>query len=244
MAEFARSCLLEGVPHGFFGRQGGVSTGVVGSLQCGFGAEDRIEDVRANRWIAIEAVRPGGILVTPHQVHSPDVLAVTEPWADDARPAADALVTDKPGLVLGIVTADCAPVLFLDRNANVIGAAHVGWRGAYGGVLENTVNAMLQLGASRQNIAVTIGPASSKQVTRLMTAFLSGSRKRIRDSLLGVVRATGSSTYPVMPRCASSVQAFSISRTSASTLTHWKKAIFPIVGPHIGVKKPMAGRSV
>lgn len=172
MAEFARSCLLEGVPHGFFGRQGGVSTGVVGSLQCGFGAEDRIEDVRANRRIATEAVRPGGILVTPHQVHSPDVLAVTEPWADDARPAADALVTDRPGLVLGIVTADCAPVLFLDRNANVIGAAHAGWRGAHGGVLENTVNAMLQLGASRQNIAVTIGPCIQQASYEVDDGFL------------------------------------------------------------------------
>ena len=103
--------------------------------------------MRENRRIATESILLGGKLVTPHQVHSPDVVTVIEPWDDNNRPTADALVTDRPGLVLGIVTADCAPVLMIDHGANVIGAAHAGWRGAHGGVLENTIAAMKQLGA-------------------------------------------------------------------------------------------------
>jgi YfiH family protein len=158
LVDIASSRLLEAVPHGFFGREGGVSSGQVRGLQCGYGADDHAQDVSANRKIASEAIRPGGILVTPHQVHSPDVLTVDEPWDDDNRPTADALVTNRPGLVLGIVTADCAPILMVDQQANVIGAAHAGWRGAHGGVLENAVAEMEALGARRANMAAAIGP--------------------------------------------------------------------------------------
>ena len=158
MLDIARSGLLGAVPHGFLGRQGGVSAGEVSGLQCGFGAGDHTADVSANRKLASGAIRPGGILVTPHQVHSPDVLNVIDPWEDDNRPTADALVTNRSGLVLGIVTADCAPVLMVDHGRNVIGAAHAGWRGAHSGVLENTVTAMEVLGAQRENIVAAIGP--------------------------------------------------------------------------------------
>ena len=155
MADFQieRHALLEGVPHGFFGSAGGAH-------QFGFGGPGEGEAVRMLRQAAAEAIRPGGILAAPHQVHSPDVVAVTAGWDDSAegRPVADAVVTATPGFVLGIVTADCGPILFADLRAGVIGAAHAGWRGAVEGVLENTIAAMEALGATRANIAAVLGP--------------------------------------------------------------------------------------
>jgi len=158
LAESLTAEALAGVPHGFMTRRGGVSTGAVASLNCGFGADDDRVAVIENRRIAAEAVLPGASLVGVHQVHSPDVVTVEGPWPDDARPKADALVTDRPGLLLGILTADCAPVLLTDREASVIGAAHAGWRGAHGGVIANTVAAMVALGAEPARIAAAVGP--------------------------------------------------------------------------------------
>lgn len=158
MAEALHSALLGGVPHGFMTRRGGVSTGAVAGLQCGFGAGDDETDVAENRRLAVEAVLPGAALVTPYQVHSPDAVVVSELWAWEDRPKADAVVTGRPGLLLGIVTADCAPVLLADREAGVVGAAHAGWRGAHGGVIEATVEAMVSLGAERDSIVAAIGP--------------------------------------------------------------------------------------
>lgn len=163
MVEALRSEALAGVRHGFLTRQGGVSTGAVSGLQCGFGAGDDEQAVRTNRRLAAEAVAPGAVLVTPYQVHSPDAVVVIEPWAWDKRPRADAVVTDRPGIVLGIVTADCAPVLLADADAGVVGAAHAGWRGAHGGVLENTLAAMESLGAQRARIAAAIGPTIAQR---------------------------------------------------------------------------------
>ena len=157
--EVIRSEALEGVPHGFLGRRGGVSEGIVAGLNVGLGADDEEAAVMENRRRAVEAVLPGAALVTVYQVHSAETVPVTAPWPQDARPRADAMVTDRPGLLLGIVTADCAPVLFLDREAGVIGAAHAGWRGAHGGVLEATIAEMERLGAVRERIAAAIGPA-------------------------------------------------------------------------------------
>jgi YfiH family protein len=149
---------LAGFPHGFMTRRGGVSAGLVEGLNCGFGAEDDPAAVRENRRRAVEAVLPGATLVSVHQVHSPHVVTVDAPWPDDARPKADALVTDRPGLLLGILTADCAPVLFAESDAGVVGAAHAGWRGAHGGVIEATIAAMEVLGARREKIAAAVGP--------------------------------------------------------------------------------------
>ncbi len=151
--QIERDALLEGVPHGFFGSAGGKH-------QFGFGGPVDGADVRLLRQAAAEAIRPGGTLAAPHQVHSPDVVTVTKAWDDGAegRPVADAVVTATPGIVLGIVTADCGPILFADEAAGVIGAAHAGWRGAVDGVLENTIAAMEALGATRANIAAVLGP--------------------------------------------------------------------------------------
>lgn len=150
---------LDGVPHGFLGRRGGVSLGTIAGLNVGHGAEDDSAAVTENRRRAVEAVLPGAQLATVYQVHSPDAVEVDAPWPFDERPRADAMVTDRPGLLLGVVTADCAPVLLADREAGVIGAAHAGWRGAHGGVLENTLAAMERLGAARERIAAAVGPA-------------------------------------------------------------------------------------
>jgi polyphenol oxidase len=114
---------------------------------------------------------PDRRLLTLFQVHSPDCVTVAEPWADSARPHADALVTDRPGLLLGILTADCAPVLFADGEAGVIGAAHAGWKGAFAGVVENTVAAMEALGARRERIAAAIGPCIAQVSYEVDQAF-------------------------------------------------------------------------
>ncbi len=156
--EAIRAEVLAGVTHGFLGRRGGVSRGNVAGLNCGLGSDDEPEDVAENRRRAAEAVLPGARLVSVYQVHSPRCVVVAEPWADDARPEADALVTDRPGLLLAIVTADCAPVLLADREAGVIGAAHAGWKGALAGVTDETVAAMETLGARRDSIVAAIGP--------------------------------------------------------------------------------------
>lgn len=156
--EVIRAAGLDAVPHGFLGRRGGMSGGEVAGLNVGLGAGDDPAAVAENRRRAARAVMPLARLVTVYQLHSADAVTVTEPWLQDARPRADAMVTDRPGLLLGIVTADCAPVLFADAEAGVIGAAHAGWRGAHGGVLEATVAAMEALGARRAGIACAIGP--------------------------------------------------------------------------------------
>lgn len=158
MIELLRAQGLESVPHGFAGRRGGVSTGIHAGLNVGLGSADEREAVLRNRDLARDALLPGATLVTVHQVHSPDVVTVAGGIAESDRPAADAMVTDRPGLVLGILTADCVPVLFADAEAGVVGAAHAGWKGAIGGVTDRTIEAMVALGADRSRIACAIGP--------------------------------------------------------------------------------------
>lgn len=158
---YATSHLLP-VPHGFFGRRGGVSKGEVEGLNCGFGSRDDPAAIRRNRYLAGSAVMPGAPVVTVRQVHGRDVLHATQPLAEDARPEADAIVTDRPGLLIGILAADCAPVLFADAEAGIVGAAHAGWRGAVGRVVASTVAAMEHLGARRARIAAAVGPAIAR----------------------------------------------------------------------------------
>jgi YfiH family protein len=132
--------------------RGGVSEGLHAGLNVGWGSEDDPAATAENRRRATQAVLPGARLVCAYQVHSPDVVTVSEPWDEADRPRADALVTNRPGLLLGVLTADCAPVLFADAEAGVIGAAHAGWRGAVAGVIEATLDAMEALGARRGRI--------------------------------------------------------------------------------------------
>jgi YfiH family protein len=150
---------MKWLEHGFFTRQGGVSTGLYTSLNCGLKTDDKQTNVRANRERAAATL---GLsfeqLVIAKQVHGNKTVTVTKPWHIDNAPEADALVTAEKGIGLGILTADCAPVLFAAKKERIIGAAHAGWKGAIGGILESTVDAMIKLGAKTESIEAAIGP--------------------------------------------------------------------------------------
>jgi len=166
-----------GQRHGFFTRKGGVSEGVYASLNCGYGSTDARERVAANRTRALDALDlKTDALATVYQQHTSTVVVVGEDWGEDARPVADGMVTAVRGRALGILTADCAPVLLADANVGVIGAAHAGWRGALVGVLENTVAAMVGLGAAVGRIHAAVGPcigqASYQVGPEFVAAFL------------------------------------------------------------------------
>ena len=152
--------VLDGIHHGFLTRHGGTSTGLYAGLNCGFGSGDAPERVAANRAIALARLGlPRLPLVTVHQIHSPSVAVVDRPWPRQENPQADALVTRRRGVCLGVLSADCVPILFADAEAGVIGAAHAGWKGALAGVAEATVAAMIRLGAAPGRIRAAIGPA-------------------------------------------------------------------------------------
>ena len=166
-----RAEALSGVPHAFLGRRGGVSTGVYAGLNTGLGSNDDPAAVTENRRRATEAVLPGAILVSLHQVHSA-IAVEAAPGPDAHRAQADALVTATPGLLLGILTADCVPVLLADKEAGVVGAAHAGWKGAIGGVIAATVEAMAKLGAAPARITAAIGPCIGRASYEVSDDFL------------------------------------------------------------------------
>lgn len=152
------------IRHGFFTRDGGVSDGVYGALNCGFGSDDSAENVAENRRrVLLELKTPAATLVTCYQIHSAIACPVTKAWSPENAPKVDGMATNVPGLALGILTADCAPVLFADAEAGVIGAAHAGWQGALNGVIEATLAEMVQLGASYDHIKAAIGPCISPE---------------------------------------------------------------------------------
>jgi YfiH family protein len=158
----ATAAALDSIPHGFFGRAAG---------DCGLGSGQDPAEAAANRRRAADAILTGAPLATLYQVHSPTAVIVTEAVPDDHRPRADALVTATPGLILGVVTADCAPVLLADREAGVIAAAHAGWRGAVAGVTDQAIAAMLTLGARVDRIAAAIGPSIARASYEVDHAF-------------------------------------------------------------------------
>ncbi len=157
-------------PHGFFTRLGGASAGIYAGLNCGQGSGDDPAAVAENR-ARVASALGAATLSSVHQVHSPDVVTLTEPITGP-RPKADAMVTATTGVALGILTADCAPVLFEDAEAGVIGAAHAGWRGALGGVTDATIAAMVALGARRDAIRAAIGPTISQRAYEVGPDFL------------------------------------------------------------------------
>jgi YfiH family protein len=169
--EVIRAAALDGVAHGFLGRKGGLSTGAYAGLNVGTGSDDDPETIAANRRLATEAVLPGASLATLYQIHSADALVVRVAVEGPLRPKGDALVTDRPGLALGILTADCAPVLLADRHAGVVAAAHAGWKGALGGVTDSAIAAMESLGAQRSRIAAAIGPCIARASYEVDAAF-------------------------------------------------------------------------
>jgi len=169
--EVNRAVSLGRLPHGFLGRRGGMSIGECAGLNVGFGSNDDPEAIAGNRRLAIAAIHPEAELATVHQIHSAEVVVADQSWPQDERPRADGMVTDTPNLLLGILTADCAPVLFADHNAVVVGAAHAGWRGALAGVTDATIEAMEELGAKRENIHAAVGPCVGQPSYEVDEAF-------------------------------------------------------------------------
>jgi len=171
-APFVTAPSLDGIAHGFFGRRGGVSAGELASLNCGLGSNDDPALIAENRRRVTDAVLPGAALTGVYQVHGNRCVIVDGDTDLGARPEADALATRTPGILLGILTADCVPVLFADRKAGVVGAAHAGWKGALAGVTDATLDAMENLGASRTDIAVAIGPCIARASYEVDEAFV------------------------------------------------------------------------
>ncbi len=167
---------LDGIRHGFFTRRGGVSGGLYAGLNCGGGSGDDSSAVERNRRLVVEAMGAGSGLLTVHQVHGTKVARAEGPWPDGVSPRADALVSIRPGLALGVLAADCAPVLLSDAEAGVVAAAHAGWKGALAGVAASTVEAMLGLGAREHRIRAAVGPciaqASYEVDAEFRAAFL------------------------------------------------------------------------
>lgn len=161
------------IAHGFFTRQGGVSEGIYASLNCGSGSKDNAEHVRENQRRAVVALAGEEVAFCKlHQIHSSDVVIVDEPWGSGESFKADAMVTNRPDIVLGILTADCAPVLFADAKAGVVGAAHAGWKGAIGGICERTIESMEAIGANREDIVAAIGPCIAQDSYEVGEEFL------------------------------------------------------------------------
>nr|WP_221235155.1 peptidoglycan editing factor PgeF [Sphingopyxis panaciterrulae] len=163
---------MDGVPHGFFGRRGGVSAGELASLNCGLGSGDDPALIAENRRRAADAVLPGAALAGVYQVHGRRCVTVDAATDLAARPEADALATRTPGILLGILTADCVPVLFADREAGVVAAAHAGWKGAIAGITDATLDAMEGLGARRGAIAAAIGPCIGRASYEVDAGFV------------------------------------------------------------------------
>jgi purine-nucleoside/S-methyl-5'-thioadenosine phosphorylase / adenosine deaminase len=176
---------LPGIRHAFFTRSGGVSEGIYESMNGGLGSEDAPAKVAENRarMAAALGVKPENFL-SVYQIHSPNVVVADAPWPAAERPRADAIVTRTPGLAIGIGTADCGPVLLADAQARVIGAAHAGWRGAFTGVLEATIDEMEKLGAKRERIAAAAGPMISQRNYEvgqdLIDRFLQANKDNVR----------------------------------------------------------------
>lgn len=164
MIEARHLASISSTRHGFFTRRGGHSSGLFASLNCGYGSNDDAATIARNR---AQVAKSLGLtpqsLLTVHQVHSAQVVTVDGPWDRAKAPRADGMVTRRAGLALGVLTADCAPILFADQNARVIGAAHAGWRGALAGVGDAVISAMTEIGAARASITAAIGPSISRQ---------------------------------------------------------------------------------
>jgi YfiH family protein len=169
--EVIRAISLGQLPHGFLGRRGGMSVGECAGLNVGYGSNDDPEAIAGNRRLAVAALLPEAELATVHQIHSAEVVVADAAWLQGERPRADGMVTDTPNLLLGILTADCAPVLFADHQAVVVGAAHAGWRGALAGVTDSTIEAMEKLGARREHIRAAVGPCIGQPSYEVDEAF-------------------------------------------------------------------------
>lgn len=209
---------LKGIRHGFLTRRGGVSDGIYNSLNCGLGTTDERARVFENR---ARAVKAAGLIDAPlntaYQVHSAKVLVVEQPLDQSNRPEVDGLVTRTKGINLGVLTADCGPVLFADAEAGVVGAAHAGWKGALGGVLQETVRVMESLGARRENIVAAIGPciaqASYEVGTEFPTPFIAQDKDNARFFAANACRRF---QFDLAGYCAAQLEAMGLAQTVVS----------------------------
>lgn len=233
------------ISHGFWGREGGSSSGVFTSLNCGYGSDDDPVLVRRNRQVVADSLGTDtDRLITVYQVHSADVVCVEKPWLREHAPHGDAMVTRVPGIALGVLAADCAPVLFADPEAGVVGSAHAGWQGAFKGVVDAVVAAMEGLGAKRSRIHAEVGPCISQKNYEVGPEF----RERFASLDAGLVRFFAPS--PRVEHWMFDLPAFVSFRLqqaaigSFSVLGHvpmnWKGAIFRIAGPRIARRASMA----
>ena len=231
---------LDGLSHGFFTRRGGFSTGIFSSLNCGLGSGDDRDVVLQNRALVAQTlgVDPGKLL-SAYQVHSPDAVVVTGPWPTQDRPRVDALVTKTPGVALGVLTADCGPLLFADARARVIGAAHAGWKGALTGVTTRTLETMESEGAKRENIVAVMGPMISRAAYEVGPEFPSRfidadpSNQRFFD--------TSCSTCRAISRPASDRKALAASSTCRSAHSATRSASSAIAARPIAMRKTTDG---
>ncbi|HMB47839.1 MAG TPA: peptidoglycan editing factor PgeF [Afifellaceae bacterium] len=174
---------LAGIRHGFFTRQGGVSSGIYESLNTGRGSDDDMAAVAANRSRACAALGVSlDALATPYQIHSADAVIADQAWPQGAGPKADAVVTDRPGIAVGIGTADCGPILFAEAEARIVGAAHAGWKGAFTGIIEATLEAMIKLGGRRERITAVLGPSISRRSYEVGPEFVERFEKADPDN--------------------------------------------------------------
>jgi polyphenol oxidase len=179
----AAALVLPGIAHGFFTREGGVSEGIYAGLNTGIGSSDIREAVLENRTRAARFLRIASEnLATPYQVHGTTAVIVTEPWGPGLGPKADAVVTNQPGIAVGVGAADCGPVLFADATAGIIAAAHAGWKGAFTGVLESTIATMESLGAARKNIVAVLGPTISARAYEVGPEFVARFAEQSTDN--------------------------------------------------------------
>ena len=165
--------MLPEIEHGFFTRKGGISTGVYASLNCGYESGDKEENISENRRLVSKclSIRPNS-LISAYQVHGSDVVTVEKPWRRNKAPKADGMVTNRKGIALGVLTADCAPVLFADQTQGIIGACHAGWRGALNGIIHSTVRAMEALGSRPGKIKAVIGPCIAQKSYQVKFDFI------------------------------------------------------------------------
>ncbi len=239
---------LSGIRHAFFTRKGGVSPGIYGSLNAGLGSNDAPENVRENRARMAAALGVAdGHLVSCFQIHSPDVIVAERPWTRETAPRADAIVTRTPGIAVGVGAADCGPVLLADGEAQVIGAAHAGWKGAIGGVLEATVAAMEALGARRERIAAALGPmirqASYEVGPEFVAQFTAGDPDNARFFVPSPRAATRSSTCPASSPRGSPAPASGGSRTCGCAPMPIPSASSATAAPRIGASRTTGATS-
>ena len=245
MLDISSSSLLAGSSHGFLGRSGGASEGIYAGLNVGLGSDDDREIILENRRRAKEGVLPGSELVTVHQVHSAEVVTVTGSIPLYERPHVDAMVTDQHGLLLGILTADCVPVLFFDPKAKIVGAAHAGWKGAIAGVTDNTIGAMEVLGANRDHIACAIGPCIAQDSYEVDAGFQErfveadgGNKAFFGPENLDIISSISKVTLPIGWK----QQVLRKSKNSVSTPMPMKIDSTATAAPAIAGRMAMAGR--